>query len=144
MKPRFSFGVPLAEQRTQEFRIVIVDDAEFSRRTTAKILEDAGYNVIGNAGSAEEGLRVFGSFSGISLFLIDVVMPGSSGFELAQKLAEGKYKGAIIMMSSLSMESVMIEALSVGAVDFLKKPFTPEELLRSVQKIEEELSKDRI
>lgn len=144
MKPRFSFGVPLAEQRTQEFRIVIVDDAEFSRRTTAKILEDAGYNVIGNAGSAEEGLRIFGSVSGISLFLIDVVMPGSSGFELAQKLSEGKYKGAIIMMSSLSMESVMIEALSVGAVDFLKKPFTPEELLRSVQKIEEELSKDRL
>lgn len=134
----------MAEQRTQEFRIVIVDDAEFSRRTTAKILEDAGYNVIGNAGSAEEGLRIFGSVSGISLFLIDVVMPGSSGFELAQKLSEGRYKGAIIMMSSLSMESVMIEALSVGAVDFLKKPFTPEELLRSVQKIEEELSKDRL
>lgn len=134
----------LTEQRTQEFRIVIVDDAEFSRRTTAKVLEDAGYNVIGTAGSAEEGLRIFGNVSGISLFLIDVVMPSSSGFELAQKLAEGKYKGAIIMMSSLSMESVMIEALSVGAVDFLKKPFSPEELLRSVQKIEEELSKDRL
>lgn len=134
----------MTEQRTQEFRIVIVDDAEFSRRTTAKVLEDAGYNVIGTAGSAEEGLRIFGNVSGISLFLIDVVMPSSSGFELAQKLAEGKYKGAIIMMSSLSMESVMIEALSVGAVDFLKKPFSPEELLRSVQKIEEELSKDRL
>lgn len=134
----------MTEQRTQEFRIVIVDDAEFSRQTTAKILEDHGYSVIGTAGSAEEGLRVFGSVAAISLFLIDVVMPGSSGFELAQKLSEAKYKGAIIMMSSLAMESVMIEALSVGAVDFLKKPFTAEELLRSVQKVEEELSKDRL
>lgn len=134
----------MTEQRSQDFRIVVVDDAEFSRRTTAKILEDSGYNVIGSAGSAEDGLRIFGNVAGISLFIIDVVMPGSSGFELAQKLSESKYKGAIIMMSSLAMESVMIEALSVGAVDFLRKPFSPDDLLKSVQKIEEELLKDRL
>ena len=134
----------MAEQRNQEFRIVVVDDAEFSRRSITKILEDNGYNVTGSVASAEDGLRVFGSVAGISLFIIDVVMPGSSGFELAQKLNENKYKGAIIMMSSLTMESVMIEALSVGAVDFLRKPFEASDLLKSVQKIEEELQKDRL
>lgn len=134
----------MAEQPSQEFRIVVVDDAEFSRRTTAKILEDNGYNVIGSVDSAEEGLKLFGSVAGISLFIIDVVMPNSSGFELAQKLNENKFKGAVMMMSSLAMESVTIEALSLGAVDFLRKPFSADDLLKSVQKIEEELSKDRI
>ncbi len=134
----------MTDQHAQEFKIVIVDDAEFSRRTTAKILEDAGYNVVGTAGSSEDGLKIFGTVSAISLFVIDVVMPGSSGLQLAQRLSENKFKGAVIMMSSLTMESVMIEALSVGAVDFLKKPFSPQELLKAVQKIEDELSKDRI
>ena len=134
----------MSEQHAQEFKVVIVDDAEFSRRTTAKILEEEGYNVVGTASSSEEGLRIFGTISGISLFIIDVVMPGSSGLQLAQRLSEQKFKGAVIMMSSLSMESVMIEALSVGAVDFLRKPFSPQELLKSVRKIEEELSKDRL
>lgn len=134
----------LTDQHAQEFKIVVVDDAEFSRRTTAKILEDAGYNVVGTAGSSEDGLRVFGTVSSISLFIIDVVMPGSSGLQLAQRLNENKFKGAVIMMSSLTTESVMIEALSVGAVDFLKKPFSPQELLKAVEKIEIEHSKDRI
>jgi len=71
-------------------------------------------------------------------------MPGSSGLQLAQRLNENKFKGAVIMMSSLTTESVMIEALSVGAVDFLKKPFSPQELLKAVEKIEIEHSKDRI
>ncbi len=144
MKNALSTEDLLTDQHAQEFKIVIVDDAEFSRRTTAKILEDAGYNVVGTAGSSEDGLRIFGTVSSISLFIIDVVMPGSSGLQLAQRLTENKFKGAVIMMSSLTMESVMIEALSVGAVDFLKKPFSPQELLKAVQKIEIEHSKDRI
>lgn len=144
MKNALSTEDLLTDQHAQEFKIVIVDDAEFSRRTTAKILEDAGYNVVGTAGSSEDGLRIFGTVSSISLFIIDVVMPGSSGLQLAQRLSENKFKGAVIMMSSLTMESVMIEALSVGAVDFLKKPFSPQELLKAVQKIEIEHSKDRI
>ena len=134
----------MSEQHAQEFKIVIVDDADFSKRTTAKILEDAGYNVAATASSSEEGLRAFGSIASISLFIIDIVMPGSSGLQLAQRLSELKFKGAIIMMSSLSMESVMIEALSVGAVDYLKKPFSPKDLLKAVQKVEEELGKDRL
>ena len=144
MKNALSTEDPLTDQHAQEFKIVIVDDAEFSRRTTAKILEDAGYNVVGTAASSEDGLRIFGTVSSISLFIIDVVMPGSSGLQLAQRLNENKFKGAVIMMSSLTTESVMIEALSVGAVDFLKKPFSPEELLKAVQKIEIEHTKDRI
>ncbi|PIP90873.1 MAG: hypothetical protein COW01_00900 [Bdellovibrionales bacterium CG12_big_fil_rev_8_21_14_0_65_38_15] len=144
MKNALSTEDLLTDQHAQEFKIVVVDDAEFSRRTTAKILEDAGYNVVGTAGSSEDGLRVFGTVSSISLFIIDVVMPGSSGLQLAQRLNENKFKGAVIMMSSLTTESVMIEALSVGAVDFLKKPFSPQELLKAVEKIEIEHSKDRI
>ncbi len=133
----------MAEQRTQEFRIVIVDDAEFSRRTLAKILNEHGYTVE-TAESAEEALRIYSQQSDISLFLIDVVMPNSSGFELAQKLNELRYKGVIVMMSSLNMDSVVVEALSVGSVDFLRKPFSSEELLKTVKKVEEELSKGRI
>lgn len=126
----------MSDQSTQEFNIVIVDDAEFSRKTTAKILSDQGFNVEGVAASAQEALKLFANTNSISLFLIDVVMPDSSGFELAQKLGDMRYKGAIIMMSSLNMESIIVEALSVGSVDFLRKPFSPEDLIKAVKKVE--------
>ena len=70
---------------SDKIRIVVVDDSEFSRQATVEILSDAGFNIVGSFGSAEETLK-FLKGGEADLYLIDVVMPETSGIELPKKL----------------------------------------------------------
>ena len=131
----------MADQKPQDIRIAVIDDSEFSRKSIVEILEGEGYNVVGTASSAEEGLTL-GAATGANLFIIDVIMPDRSGLEMAKVLSEKTMNASIIMVSSLNMESIVIESISSGALDFLPKPFMPEDLIKAVDKIIAEKEKD--
>ncbi len=105
------------------------------------ILEGAGFKVAGTAHSAASALELMAN-TGANLFIIDVVMPGVSGIALAKTITEKRSDAAIIMTSSLSTESVVIDAISNGAMDFLKKPFSPQELIDSVEKLRDLIAAD--
>lgn len=125
-------------------KIVVVDDAEFSRRTVVEILEKNGFDVVGQAGNAEDAIGMISS-TRANLFLIDVVMPNISGMELSKKLTEVSNRPiTIIMMSSLDLENIIIESISNGAIDFLAKPFDADTLLKSVTKVGNDLLKESI
>lgn len=125
-------------------KIAVVDDADFSRRTVVEILERDGFEVVGQAGSAEDAIGIL-STTKANLFLIDVVMPNISGIELSKKLTEISNRPiTIIMMSSLDLENIIIESISNGAIDFLTKPFDSETLIKSVTKVANDLAKEQI
>lgn len=130
----------MSNDRNPNFKIAVVDDSDFSRTSVVEILESEGFNVVGQASSAEEGISLSSSTKA-NLFIIDVVMPERSGIELAKSLSEKSMGTAIIMMSSLNVEKMIIDSISSGAVDFLPKPFDREDLIKSVEKIEHEFSK---
>jgi two-component system chemotaxis response regulator CheY len=109
------------KKKKSKLKIMVVDDAELSRRETASILSEAGYNVVGLASSAEEALKLTIS-NPAHLYIVDVVMPEVSGIELAKRLSQALNNIYIIMMSSLNMENIIIESISSGAIDFLQKP----------------------
>lgn len=132
----------MAEQRNQDFKIIVVDDSELSRKTTVEILERHGFNVVGNANSAEKGLQL-AMATRANLYIVDVVMPKISGIEFAKRLMEARTGVSIIMTSSLDMESIVIESISNGAIDFLTKPFSEDTLLNSVEKIAQEFERDK-
>ena len=121
------------QKKEDLLKIYVVDDSEMSRSTIISILEDAGYKVVGSAASAEE--CVANIKGDVNLFIIDVVMPNKSGIELAKILHEHVKEASIIMMSSLKQEHILLESISNGAKDFLLKPFNPEDLLGSVEKM---------
>lgn len=125
-------------------KIAVVDDAEFTRKTVVDILEKSEFDVVGQAGNAEEAISLVGSTKA-NLFLIDVVMPNISGMELAKKISEVSNRPiSIIMMSSLDLENIIIESISNGAIDFLAKPFDAETLKRSVLKVASNMLKDSL
>ena len=123
-------------------KILIVDDSSFNRKSMAEILTSEGFNVIGTAGSAEDAIQIAHS-SKANLIFIDIVMPDISGLELTKHFQE-KQAGErfIIMMSSLNIESIVIESISNGAIDFLQKPFEAEDLIKAVEKIERHVEKN--
>jgi PleD family two-component response regulator len=130
--------------RSHDFlKILIVDDSDFNRKNMVEILTQEGFNVVGDSRSAEEAIQAAHTLRP-SLIFIDIVMPEISGLELAkhfqEKAATDRF---IIMMSSLNIESMVIESISNGAVDFLQKPFSPADLVKCVEKIEKLLEKNK-
>jgi YesN/AraC family two-component response regulator len=124
----------MALQKDTDLKIVVVDDSDLSRRSIIEILERYGYEIVGQASSAEDALPMAGT-TPVNLFIIDIVMPEVSGLELAKTLSELSKPINIITMSSLDTESIVIESISAGALDFLVKPFDENQLIQSVEKI---------
>jgi len=125
-----------------KLKILIVDDSEFNRKSMIEILTYEGFNVIGQASSAEEAIQIAHSAKP-NLIFVDIVMPEISGLELTKHLQEkGAGEKFIIMMSSLNIESIVIESISNGATDFLQKPFDRDDLIKAVEKVERIVEKD--
>jgi len=121
------------------YRILIVDDSDFSRQNISAMLTDSKYNIIGEASSAKEAISILQDRKA-HIAIIDVVMPEISGIELAEKINSNFQDTQVIMISSLAQENIVIDAISVGASDFLQKPFTKETLINSIEKIISTLS----
>ena len=128
----------MEDNERETLKIVVVEDSNLARKAIIDTLEQEGFEIVGEAPSAEEAMTVLQS-SGCNCLIIDIVMPEISGIELAQALNELKNKITIIMMSSLKQEDIIIESIAVGAVDFLQKPFEKETLIKSVKKAEQDL-----
>lgn len=126
-----------------QIKILIVDDSDFNRKSMATILTDEGYNVIGLAANAEEAIQIAHN-SKPNLVLIDVVMPEISGLELCRHLLEKNNNDRyVIMMSSLTMDNIVIESIASGAIDFLQKPFERSHLLKAVHKVQQIIAKEK-
>jgi two-component system chemotaxis response regulator CheY len=116
------------------YKILIVDDSDFSRSNISKMLDSKKYNIIGEASNGSEAINSLKDRLP-DIAIIDIVMPGMSGFELAKKISENFKDVMIIMISSLAQENIVIDAISSGASDFLQKPFTKETLVNSIEKL---------
>lgn len=128
--------------KIEKTKIAVIEDSDFTRKAIINALEEANYEVVADAKSAQDAYQAIQT-GHADLFIIDVVMPEVSGIELAKKISEDFSNSRIIMMSSLNLESVVIESISSGAVDFLSKPFEMADLIKAVEKVEQEMKNDR-
>jgi len=128
--------------RKSKVNIAVVDDSELSRRSIVEALDNEGFNVVGEVESATEAIKMSHQ-ANCNIWIIDVVMPEISGIELAKHLTDNSRGVSIIMISSLKMENIIIESISNGAIDFLQKPFDKEDLIRSVNKIADQVESDK-
>jgi YesN/AraC family two-component response regulator len=115
-------------------RIVIVDDSDFSRSLIRKMLVEEGINVVGEANSAEAAIAVIKETKP-NVVITDIVMPEVSGIELTQKITQNNEDIAVIVISSLSQEHVVLEAIGAGASDFIAKPIQKQQLIDSLEKV---------
>ena len=110
--------------------VLITDDDEYVRRGVARLLRHHGYHVL-CAGSGVEALELVAA-APPALVLLDVMMPGMDGFEVARRLRalHGDACPTIAIMSAGPFGD--IDKQGVGAVAFLRKPFTSDKLLALV------------
>lgn len=116
------------------YRILVVDDSDFSRNNITHMLDDSRYNIIGEAANAKEAMNILRDRKA-HIAIVDIVMPEISGIELTEKISDNFKDTYIIMISSLAQENIIIDSISAGASDFLQKPFSKETLISSIEKV---------
>jgi two-component system chemotaxis response regulator CheY len=114
-------------------RVLVVDDSDFMRRVIKNILEGGGHKVI-EARNSEEALRVFKK-EGADIITMDIVMPETDGIETVRRLKDAHPDVKIIMITALGHQKTVMRALEAGALDFIMKPFTADDVLESVKAV---------
>jgi two-component system cell cycle sensor histidine kinase/response regulator CckA len=114
--------------------VLVVEDAEGLRELARRLLERQGYTVL-VAGNADEALRQFERNPSVDVLLTDVVMPGTSGPELARRLIERKPSLRAIYMSGYTEEAIVHHGVLNAGIAFLHKPFTAETLGRKIREV---------
>lgn len=114
-------------------KILIVDDEADLREILSFNLEAAGYETYA-AASAEEALELLTPDT--SLILLDVMLPGMSGFRLADHLRKQlKSTVPIIFLTAKSTENDLLTGFSTGGDDFITKPFSLQEVLARIKAV---------
>jgi FixJ family two-component response regulator len=112
--------------------IAIVDDDDSFRRATTSFIRSLGYAVLQFA-SAESFLKS-DRLPDTDCLISDVQMPDMNGIELQRKLIVQGYRGPIIFVTAFSEMRARAQALAAGAIGFLDKPFSDEELIVCLNK----------
>ena len=116
-------------------RILIVDDEAPLRDALARILTAEGYEVR-QAGDGKEALEILGS-SAFDFLLCDLRMPVMGGLDLQREITARGIPGTVIMMSAFGTVETAVEAMKLGAYDYVSKPFMSDEILLSLRKAAE-------
>jgi DNA-binding response OmpR family regulator len=111
-------------------RILLVEDAPDVQMIVADLLRGYGHDVVVSSDGAE-GLRVAAD-QHFDLMILDVMLPGMSGFELCRAVRQRGFDGAILMLTARAQIDDRVEGLTTGADDYLIKPFDSKEFLARV------------
>src|SRR5262245_25867561 len=114
--------------------VLIVDDDERMREYMRASLELEGYDVL-EAGNAEEGFEALESDNQPQLILLDVMMPGTDGWEMLQRIQERHGAIPVVMFSGKIDEQSAVRAEERGASGFVGKPFDPQQLIDRAKQI---------
>ena len=119
---------------TRRPRILVVDDAEGVRSYLASLLEVSGYEV----DTAEDGRRALALLEGGAApdaILLDVKMPGWDGLETLQRVREFDSDLPVVLLSVVGKAGTIVEAMRLGASDYLNKPFEEGELTATLERV---------
>jgi len=130
-------AIKLLEEVRKDFRILVVDDELIMRDSLKAWLEDEGF-AVDTAASGPEALNHL-SKQTYELMLADIKMPGMDGVELLQKAKEIFPDLSVVMMTAYATVETAVEAMKIGALDYLLKPFDPDTLIPMIIRIYQDL-----
>ena len=112
-------------------RVLVIDDDAGVRESMARMLRGAGH-AVQTASSGEEGFDLARG-DAFDVILSDMRMPGLSGLEVLRKLRDVRVDASFIVMTGFGTVDTAVEAMKLGAVDFVQKPFFRDELVMRVR-----------
>jgi response regulator NasT len=112
-------------------RIVIAEDEAIIRLDLRELLEEEGYEVVGEAGRGDQAVELVARLAP-DVVILDVKMPGMDGIEAARHIAESA-SCAILMLTAFSQREIVEQARDAGALAYLVKPFQKSDVVPAIE-----------
>jgi two-component system, NtrC family, response regulator AlgB len=116
-----------------KLRLLIIDDEENIRRTTAVVLEGMGYETVGAETRAEALAQL--EADRYELAFLDLKLDGESGLDLLPELLKVEPRLEVVVFTAYASIETAVEAMRRGAADYIPKPFTPEQIRRVLSRV---------
>jgi len=113
--------------------VLIVDDLAFIKIVLRDILEKSGFRVAGEASNGDEAIRMYLD-TRPDVVLMDITMPGMDGLTALRKIREHDPDARVIICSALGQQRLIVQAIQLGAKDFIVKPFQPPRVISALKK----------
>lgn len=117
----------------KKLKILVCDDSVLLRRKLAKDLIDNNCEVI-EAKNGKEAVMMFLKNRPDGIFM-DIIMPEIGGLEALQAIRQIDEKAHVVMVSSAGSSGKLVEALKLGAVDFIQKPYMVDQIKKAIEAI---------
>jgi two-component system chemotaxis response regulator CheY len=115
-------------------RVLVADDASFMRQMIREIVEAEGHEVVGEASDGDEVVEEFKRLHP-DVVTMDIVMPRRSGIDAVKGIMQIDPGACVVMCSALGQETLVQEAMEAGARDFIVKPFKPDVVIATIEKV---------
>lgn len=116
------------------YKILIVDDAGFMRKMVQTHLSKAGYTDFVEGEDGQRAVELYKEEKP-DLVIMDITMPNLNGIEALRMIKENDPDAKVIMCSAMGQEAMVMEAIKLGALDFIVKPFKADRIVQTVNKI---------
>lgn len=117
-----------------DLTFIVVDDAVFMRTVLKKMLIEASYQVVGEAGNGLEAIELAEKFQP-DMMTLDITMPEMDGIQAIEGILRVSPNTKIIMCSAMGQQSKVLEAIKKGAKDFIVKPFEKARVLQAINNV---------
>ena len=114
-------------------KILVVDDAAFMRMLIKDVLSKNGYDNILEAADGVAACEVYAEEKP-DLVIMDITMPKKMGIDALRDIKESDPAAKVVMCSAMGQELIVVDALKLGALDFIVKPFKADRVIQTVKK----------
>ncbi|NBJ68291.1 MULTISPECIES: response regulator [Clostridia] len=115
-------------------KILVVDDAKFLRTALATILRKKNHEIVGEAENGKEAVRLYQELEP-DIVTMDITMPVMNGIDATKKIIDIDPHASVIMCSAMGQQKVVVEAIELGAKDFIVKPFDENRIYDAIDRV---------
>lgn len=115
-------------------KVLIIDDAKFMRMTLSTMFEKHDFTVVGMAENGQDGIELYKQTSP-NIVTLDITMPVMDGLQALEQIMQIDPNANVIMCSAMGQQKLVVEAIELGAKDFIVKPFDETRVIETVKNI---------
>lgn len=116
------------------YKILLVDDSYYMRTVLKNILQDNQFEVIGEAASGAAAIKE-AKESLPDLITLDLILPDNTGLDVLKAIKEDRPEAKVVIVSAVGQESVVEQAMELGAEAYIVKPFVEEKVIEVIKNI---------
>ena len=114
--------------------VLICDDAVFMRTMVSDILQKAGFQIVGEAGTGIEAVEKYKQLKP-DLVTMDIVMPELGGIDAVREIRKVDPAARVLRCSAMGQQALVVEAIQAGAKDFVVKPFVANRVVEAAKRV---------